>query len=378
MDSEPDRSDDRIHPTDPLARLRAGREPGEDLLPAIVLVSVTVFVPLLVAARYEDHLRMYMNSEEYTILVGLGVALGLWLVVDGLDLDRVTVFGTVVMAPIPITSVLGLFIVSLELEWLDGVGFLEFGPLSFAIITGGAVAVGLSLLTEQLSIRHARLPARRRVTAAAGATALFGIGTGAGVQYATPPAASIEDVDVYYSGREATFWVNHVTDSTDLHIAVVAPDGTTATRRLVGSYRNWWKVRVPQPERSLYRGRFEVSIATFWGNTVDSTSITVENGPVLSIRRVEAERSRPDEVVVTATVSNDGDVAARTEIDLHGSADDQLDGTTVTIEPVATTTVTLTAQRTAFETDSDSAFVAARLERGRWNVDRHLVDLPEE
>lgn len=281
MTSGSERPDDPKHTADPVARLRTGREPGDDLVPAIALVVVAVVVPLLVAARYASHIRLYMDAGEYNVLVGLGLTLGLWLIVDGLDLDRVTVLGTAIMAPVPATIGVVLVTAVLEVEWLDSFVFFDVPSYSVAVVAAGVLAVGLSLLTEQLSIRHTRLPARRKVTAAAGATALFGIGVGAGVQYVTPPSASIEAVDLDYSGWEATLWVNYATDSKEFLITVVAPDGTTVRERLADVERNWTRVSVPHPERSLHHGRFTVSIDTFWGNTVDSTSITVENGPEL-------------------------------------------------------------------------------------------------
>ncbi|WP_226005294.1 hypothetical protein [Natrinema salinisoli] len=370
MTSGSERPDDPKHTVDPVARLRAGREPGDDLVPAIALVVVAVVVPLLVAARYEGHIRLYMDTGEYNVLVGLGLTLGLWLIVDGLDLDRVTVFGTAIMAPVPATIGVALVTAVLEVEWLDSFVFFDVPSYSVAIIAAGALAVGLSLLTEQLSIRHTRLPVRRKVTAAAGTTALFGIGVGAGVQYATPPPASIDGIDLDYSGWEATFRVDRETASEDLHITVVAPDGTAVTERLADAERNWTRVSVPHPERSLHRGRFAVSIDTFWGNTVDSTSITVENGPELSIRRVETGTTSRNDVLVTATVGNHGDVAGRTEIDLHGAANDHLDETTATIDPGATTTDTLTVQRDADETQPDSVLVTAKLEGAETDADR--------
>lgn len=374
-----DRPDGLNHTADPVARLRADREPGDDLVPAIALVVVAVVAPLLVAARYEAHIRLYMDVGEYTILVGLGLTLGLWLIVDGLDLDRVTVFGTAIMTPVPATIGAGLLTAVLEVEWLDSFVFFDDPvPYSVAVIAAGVLAVGLSLLTEHLSIRHTCLPARRKVTAAAGATALFGIGASAGIQYATPPSASIESVDLDYSGWEATLWVNCATDSKDLHITVVAPDGTTVKERLADVERNWTSIRVPHPQRTLHHGQFAVSIGTFWGNTVDSTSITVENGPELSIRRVETRTNSRNDVLVTATVGNHGDVAGRTEIDLHGPANDDLDGTTATIEPGATATDTLTVQRDADETELSSVLVTTRLEGAETDADRQRVALPEE
>ncbi|QLK24965.1 hypothetical protein HYG81_12700 [Natrinema zhouii] len=256
MDSRSDRADDPNRAADPLTRLRAGREPGDDLVPALALVIAGVLVPLFVAARYEGLLELYIDPKEYSILVALGVGLVFWLLVDGFDLDRVTVFGTAIIAPMPVTIAVGLLAAVLDLAWLGSSVVDELFPYSLAITAAGALAVGLSLLTEQLSIRHPRLPERRWLALTAGATALFGIGAGVGIRYARPPSASLEDVRVHYSAAEASFSVFLDIDSTDLHIAVVAPDGTITRDQPfeTEAERGWTTVRIAQPRGSLYRG----------------------------------------------------------------------------------------------------------------------------
>lgn len=380
MDSRSDRAADPERAADPLTRLRAGREPGDDLVPALALVIAGVLVPLFVAARYEGHLEPYLDLKEYSILVALGVGLVFWLLVEGFDLDRVTVFGTAIIAPIPVTIAVGLLAVVLELAWLDSFVFDELFLYSLAITAAGALAVGLSLLTEQLSIRHPRLPERRRMALTVGAMALFGIGAGVGIRYARPPSASLEDVRVHYSAAEASFSVFLDIDSTDLHVAVVAPDETITRDQPFETEveRDWMMVRVAQPRGSLYRGQFEIRLGTFWGNTVDSMSISVEDGPVLSIRRVETEQTRPSEIVVTATVENVGDVTGMTAVGLRGAGDNRLDSTTVSLEPGATTDTRFTIYRDDRETDRDELFVTARLEGAETEDDRRRVDLSEE
>lgn len=376
MDSRSDRTDDPNRAADPLTRLRAGREPGDDLVPALALVIAGILVPLFVAARYEGHLELYVDPKEYSILVALGVGLAFWLFVEGVDIDRVTVFGTAIIAPMPVTIAVGLLAAVLELAWLGSSVVDDLFPYSLAITAAGALAVGLSLLTEQLSIRHPRLPERRRMALTAGATALFGIGAGVGIRYARPPSASLEDVRVHYSAAEASFSVFLDIDSTDLHVAVVAPDGTITRDQPFETdvERDWMMVRVAQPRGSLYRGQFEIRIGTLWGNTVDSMPISVEDGPVLSIQRVETEQFRPTETVVTATVENGGDVTGATAVDLRGAEGNELDRTTVGLEPGATTDTRFTIHRD----DRDELFVTARLEGAETEADRRRVDRSEE
>ncbi|WP_254522428.1 hypothetical protein [Natrinema caseinilyticum] len=379
MGSGTDRVDTSEPTGGPRARLRDGREPGDDLVPALVLVAIGVLVPLLVAARYEPHLRMYVNSKEYSILSALGVGLAFWLCVEGLDLDRVTVLGTAIIAPVPLTFAAGLLAAALGGRLVDSFVFAEFLPYALAIAAAGALAVGLSLVTEALVGRHSRLPERRTVALAVGTTALFGIGAGTGVRYANPSPASIEDVRITYSGSEASLGVFFDTDSSAHHIAVVAPDGTIARERPADAAveRDWTKIRIAQPRGSLYRGQFQVRIATFLGTTVDSTSIGVETGPVPSIRGVETDTSRPNEIDVTAVVGNDGDVTGKTVVDLRGPENDELERTIDWIDPVEPVTAAFTLRRDAIETDRADIVVTTRLERGDTEYDRQRVDLSE-
>ncbi|QLK24966.1 hypothetical protein HYG81_12705 [Natrinema zhouii] len=106
--------------------------------------------------------------------------------------------------------------------------------------------------------------------------------------------------------------------------------------------------------------------------------ISVEDGPVLSIQRVETDQFRPSETVVTATVENGGDVTGATAVDLRGAGGNELDSTTVRLEPGATTDTRFTIRRDDRETDRDELFVTARLEGAETEDDRRRVDLSEE
>ncbi|WP_440770096.1 hypothetical protein [Natronorubrum sp. DTA28] len=297
MPSNTDRDDDRSAVANPLVRLRAGREPGDDLAAAVVVVVVGMLVPLVVASRYEPHLELYSSPQQYVALAAFGFGLASWLVVEGLDLDRVTFVGTAIIAPwlvllavLPLLSMLGF-------HWVDSFAIRRsLVQYPVAIGTAGTSAVVLSLLTEQLSVRHSRAPGRRTVAFSTGAVAVLGVGTVAAARYASPPAASIDDVDVEYSGRDAEFFVALEAESTAFHVAITAPDGTIVRKRVRDFDLEYGPMRivVPQPEDAVHRGRFDLEIVSNLGATIDSASVTVDNGSMTSIRDVETETDGSD------------------------------------------------------------------------------------
>lgn len=278
MVSESRRETDPVRSPRPLTRLRAAREPGDDLLAAVAIVAVGTLLPLVVGGRYEYYLSLYLGPAQFAAIAAFGFGLVSWPLVDGLEIDRVTFAGSAIVAPWGVVAAL-LFAIAVA-PWVETLVLLDSLPqYPFALGASGAAVVGCSLLSEQLSIRYSRVPGRRRVAFTACAAAVLGIGAVLGDRYRSPPVASIDDVDVEYGEYGVDVFVSLETESTAMHVTVVTPDGTTVRRRVTerGLEYDPFRVLVPRPEPDS-DGRFDVRIVSSLGATIDSTSITVD-GP---------------------------------------------------------------------------------------------------
>lgn len=285
MDSDPGRGNERERSPRPLTRLRAGREPGDDLLPAVAIVAVCMLVPLFVPERYAAHLELYLSPGEYVGFAAVWFGLASWLLVEGLEIDRVTFAGSAVLTPWAVVIALPVLLAGRFDHLITTVVSMDalFG-YPFAIGAVGVAVVGLSLLSEEASLRYTRVPGRRRTAFAVGATAILGVSAVTGARYARPPAASIETVTVDTDEPNVTnVFVSVEAETTTLHVAITDPSGAIWRRRLREFDLEHGPVRVGVPERdgSSVDGRYEVELVSAWGRTVDSTTILVRNGTVV-------------------------------------------------------------------------------------------------
>lgn len=197
-------------------------------------------------------------------------------------------------------------------------------PLGYplAITVGGLAAIGLSLLTERLSAGRPSVP-RRRTVAFATVTTVLGIGAVAGRRYATPPSGTIEWVGPEYTRWGVLVRILLEAESGPLHATLVAPDGRVARTRVTATHRTGESMRmqVPFPDGSLHSGRFDVRLEPPVGGPIDSASITVDEGPRPSIRRVETRTTGRNSRVATVVVENVGDAAGEFELALRGDGD---------------------------------------------------------
>ena len=288
MDSDSGRGnerDERERSPRPLTRLRAGREPGDDLLSAVAIVAVCALVPLFIPERYAAHLALYIGRGPYVAIATVWFGLASWLLVEGLEIDRVTFAGSAVLTPWAVVIALPVLLPGrFEHLFTTVMSTDAFFRYPFAIGAAGVTVVGLSLLSEQLSIRYTRVPGRRRTAFAVGSTAILGVGTVAGVRYARPPAASIESVTVdTEESNDTNVFVSVEAETTALHVAVTDPSGAVWRRRIREFDLEHGPVRVGVPERddSSVDGRYEVELVSARGRTVDSTTVRVRNGAIV-------------------------------------------------------------------------------------------------
>ena len=317
---------------------------------AIVAIYVVgTLTPLVVAARFDEFLGLYVDPLTYSVLAGAAFGLAVWLLVDGLDLDRRTAAQAAIVGP---TLVGGIVVPTLAYLALDpgAVTFRdEFIWYPLAITAGGGGAVGLSVLTERLSTRHAAVPDRRTVTVAVGTTALLGLGavvgrrsTAAWREYTTPPDGEIEAVELEYHRWGVSVRPSLEVEPTPFQVTVVAPDGTVASERVTDDWDAPLVIGVSYPDGSIHRGRFEIRLESVRGVVVDTTSVTVEDGPIPSIRRVETRTIGRNSRIADVVVGNEGDARAAFDIALRGEDGERLDDDETGIDPGDETETVLT------------------------------------
>lgn len=323
------------------SRAGSDREMRRDPGPAVAIVAAGTFVPLAVAARYEGFLQGLVGPVLYSTIAATGFGLATLILVDAFDLDRRTVGQALVFGPVLLA---GLGVSTLSLVGLDLFSFAfnesTFFTYPIAISVGGGTAVTLSLLTDRLWDRASSLPDRRNVTIAAGTTALLGLGAGVGHlsadawdDYTTPPDGPIAGVQLSYRRRSvhATMAVPIEDETLPFQVTVVAPDGTDATTAVTSETRTIQSsfatptVNLFYPDDSIYRGQFEIRAESESGAVGPTTTVTVDEGPLPSIRDVETRTTGRNTRIVDFSVENEGDVAGQFGVALYDEDGTELD-----------------------------------------------------
>lgn len=277
----------------------------EDLAPALAILLAGMLVPALLAAVGRDLLLLYLDARQFVHVFAVAYGITAWAFIVWLDLDRTTFILVSVVAPWPLllASLYTVLLLNQEDTLLTGPVadvFTYLAGRSFASLFGygadfmlaGIGAVALSKRVDDLAERHERAPEPRVVLAVFWLAVVLGSLLVAGANHVGASSTAISAVEPGVDDRQPTLDVTVEGRPAELRVTAVAPDGTSATKRLSradmrgGTGTAHFPVRLGDgsppgylPERS---GTYQVRVTSLAGVTVDTASL-VADSPAVSI-----------------------------------------------------------------------------------------------
>lgn len=277
----------------------------EDLPAALAMLLAGMLAPALVAAVGRDLLSMYLSARGFVHVSAVAFGVVAWGLIEWLDLDRTTVLLVSIVAPWPVllASLFGVLLLDQGEQVLAGPVadvFTYLAGRSFASLAGygadfalaGVGAVALSKWVDDLAERHERVPEPRTVLAALGLAVVLGGLLVAGANHAGASSAAVTTVEPGLDDRRPTLDVTVEGRPAELRVTAVAPDGTSATRRLSradmrgGTGTARFPVRfgdgTPPGYLPVRSGTYQVRVTSLAGVTVDAASLVADR-PAVSI-----------------------------------------------------------------------------------------------
>lgn len=281
---------------------------SEDLWPPLAVLVLGMLAPAIAIVAGEELLTLYVSTDLLVGLFGVGYGLVAWYLIERRVVDRTSFL--LVSVVWPWLLIIGLLFALLLLNQGEQIplgpladvfnaltygwpGVLGYGGV-FAV--AGIAAVGLSKWYRGRASRDDRVPEPRRVVIGIGVVvAILAIAI-AGVNAAVAADAAIADVSPgTLEFQDPAFNVTVEGPVAELRVSVVAPDGTSRTRRLAradmrdGSATASFGIEYGEPHPGVLpmrSGVYRVQVTSLAGLAVDSTTYRAPTGAEASLSAV--------------------------------------------------------------------------------------------
>lgn len=256
-------------------------------------------------ARYGPLTAIYLSELQFFGVILLSTAILTWLVLCYLRI------------PAPLFVLLAFFLPVLAIATLHGLrGSGQIHPammvivvlLTLGFLAGLALHQGNAVLPKRYpTILEPVVEAKWWLLLIAG---IFVVGFGA-FQIATAPTPSVADVEPGSDRSSMALEVELATDPAHYRVVIETPTGERFDEWIAPSEfrdeRGQTSVQIARPNVAPPPGTYQLTVETIFGQTVQATDLTFEDGPEVVVSGVSFDE---DGSIVTIELENTGDLPA--------------------------------------------------------------------